>query len=344
MFRVPGFGLGAALGSRLATWLFQWRGPETGPIVLVQRRVFILPTRQGYAFALVLLLMLTGSINYSLGLGFVLTFLLGALGVNAMVYTFRNLANLRVAGGRAQPVFAGDTARFEVHLENPGTADRYAIGLARERSEAVFVDVPARGSATVTLGIAAPRRGWLRPGRLRLFTRYPLGLYFAWAYLDLDTRCLVYPRPAAPGLPLPPAASGAKAGVEHGRGEEDFSGLRPYHIGDPPRHVAWRLAAREQGLFTKQFAGRTDTVLTLDWSQLPRAMGVEERLSQLARWVLDAHAAGLSYGLRLPGETVEPAAGDAQRERCLRALALFETSGSPSAAGGAQSATWSSES
>ncbi|MBI2508834.1 MAG: hypothetical protein HYV99_02245, partial [Betaproteobacteria bacterium] len=52
----------AALKNQLYNWLFQLRGPETGVVVLVQRRVFILPTRQGIAFAAVLLMMLTGSI------------------------------------------------------------------------------------------------------------------------------------------------------------------------------------------------------------------------------------------------------------------------------------------
>ena len=59
-------------------WLFQWRGPEPGTIVLVQRRVFILPTAQGLLFTGVILLMLIGSVNYDLSLGFILAFLLGA--------------------------------------------------------------------------------------------------------------------------------------------------------------------------------------------------------------------------------------------------------------------------
>jgi uncharacterized protein (DUF58 family) len=314
----------AALKNSIATRLFQWRDPEPGPIVLVQRRVFILPSRQGFAFALLLLVMLTGSINYSLGLGFVLTFLLGALGVNGMVYTFRNLVNLRITGGRARPVFAGDTAQFTVHLENAGDMDRYAIGLTHDRRNAAFVNVKARSTASVAAGIPAPRRGIFKPGRLRLFTRFPLGLYYAWAYLELDMHCVVYPRPAPPGLPLPPAVASAGAGTQHGRGQEDFAGLRQYHVGDSPRHIAWKAAARDQGLLTKQFAGRAETELWLDWTQVPSRMGVEERLSHMARWVLDAHAAGLSYGLRMPGETVEMAAGEAQRDRCLEALALFE--------------------
>jgi len=310
--------------NHLYNWLFQLRGPEAGVIVLVQRRVFILPTSHGITFAAILLLMLTGSINYNLSLGFVLTFLLAALLVNAMIYTFRNLANLRVSGGRARPVYAGDTARFTVNLENRGDAERYSIGLTHDRKTSEFVDMSARATAAVQAGIPAPRRGILRPGRLTLFTRYPLGLYYAWAYLELDMHCIVYPRPAPPGLPLPPAASSAGEGSARGEGQEDFAGLRQYHRGDSPRHIAWKVAARDQGLFTKQFAGRAETELWIEWDQLPRGLGVEEKLSQLARWVLDAHAAGVSFGLRLPGRTLDIATGDVQRDDCLEALALFE--------------------
>ena len=313
-----------SLKNQLYNWLFQLRGPEAGVIVLVQRRVFILPTGHGIIFGLILLLMLTGSINYNLSLGFVLTFLLAALQVNGMIYTFRNLANLRVSGGRARPVYAGDTARFTVNLENRGEAERYSIGLTPDGKTSEFADVPARSTAVIQAGIPAPRRGVLRPGPLTLFTRYPLGLYYAWAYLQLDMHCIVYPRPAPPGLPLPTALSNAGEGSERGQGQEDFAGLRQYHVGDSPRHVAWKVAARDQGLFTKQFAGRADTELWLGWDQVPPRLGVEEKLSQLARWVLDAHADGLSFGLRIPGRTVALGTGEAQRDLCLEALALFE--------------------
>ncbi len=313
----------ATLKSRLFDWLSGPRGPES-VIVLVQRRIYILPTRQGLLFASVLLIMLTGSINYALGLGFVLTFLLFALALNAMIHTFRNLANLRVTGGRARPVFAGDTAHFLVHLDNAGDNERYAIGLTRDGTSTAFVDLPARSGVTGMAAVPASHRGILRPGRLTVFTRYPLGLYRAWSYLDLDLHCTVYPRPAFPALPLPPAAASSGAGAQSGHGQEDFSGLRPYHVGDSPRHVAWKAAARDQGLLTKQFSGRAETQLWIEWTQLPGQMSVEERLSHLARWVLDAHAAGLAYGLRLPGKTVDLAAGEAQRDACLEALALFE--------------------
>ncbi|MEQ1776701.1 MAG: hypothetical protein ABL891_23190, partial [Burkholderiales bacterium] len=134
------------LRHRFFDWFVQPRTPETGVIVLVQRRVYILPTRQGILFGAVLMMMLLGAINYALSLGFVLTFLLVALAFNAMLFTFRNLARLHVSGGRAHAVFAGGTAQFTLNLANPGGHARYGIGLSRERrggGDVEFTDVPA---------------------------------------------------------------------------------------------------------------------------------------------------------------------------------------------------------
>ena len=66
----------AALKNRFLDWLLQPRATEPGAVLLTQRRVYILPTRQGVAFGAVLVVMVLGSINYQLGLGFVLAFLL----------------------------------------------------------------------------------------------------------------------------------------------------------------------------------------------------------------------------------------------------------------------------
>lgn len=150
-------------------WLFQWRGPEQGTIVLVQRRVFILPTGQGFLFAGIIVLMLTGSVNYDLSLGFILAFLLGAAGIQIMLHTFRNLAHLKISAGRVAPVFAGEPAHFHLNLLNPTRADRFSIGVTGDRIHADYVDVPAAGSTTATVAVPATQRGWLRPGRMMLF-------------------------------------------------------------------------------------------------------------------------------------------------------------------------------
>lgn len=308
--------------SRLSAWLFRSRGREAGPVVLVHSRVFILPTRHGLLFALFLGLMLLGSVNYNLSLGFVLTFLLATLGLVSILHTFRNLAHLRVSPGRTSAVFAGDTGSFPVLLESPGRGARWAIGVTRAGEAPLYANVPAGAPGELVLKVPTARRGWLRPGRLRVFTQFPLGLLHAWSYVEPDVRLLIYPKPDRGRLPLPMMQPTAGAGAAFGAGDEDFSGMRVYRSGDSPRQVAWKAAAREQGLFTKQFSGRAEAELWLDWDLLA-GLETEARLSRLTRWVLEADAAGIAYGLRIPGRSRPPAHGAAHREQCLQDLALF---------------------
>src|SRR5256885_10961236 len=49
------------------------------------------------------------------------------------------------------------------------------------------------------------------------------------------------------------------------------------------------------------------------------------RLSQLARWVIEAEAHGERYGVALPGVLLPPDRGPEHRHRCLAALAVFGT-------------------
>jgi uncharacterized protein (DUF58 family) len=312
--------------SQLYNLLVQPREPETGTIFLAQRRVYILPTRQGLTFALALFLMLIGSINYGLSLGYVLTFLLAGMGVVSILHTFRNLAHLYVSAGRVEPVFAGDSARFDLLLENRRDMPRHAIRLIAN-GEAAGVELPAGRIEAAGVPVKAERRGWLQLPRVTMETRYPLGLFRAWAYVRPDMRAIVYPRPDEALLPLPRAVPDLGEAMNAGTGTDDFAGLRVYQSGDPPRHVAWKAAARGDTLLTKVFTGRAAMQMRFDWDDLPPAMGTEARLSRLARWVLLAHAGGLEYGLKLPGGPgvdLPPGSGDAHRLACLRELALYE--------------------
>lgn len=309
---------------RLANRLYGFTPPERGIVVLVHRRVYIVPARMGWLFGATLGILLVGSINYSLGLGFALTFLLAGTGLAGMVHTARNLARIAVGTGRAEPVFAGEPAQFRVHLENRSAHDRPAVLVRHLGSGAQLVlDVPAHDTAEVVLEAPASRRGWMPIGRLMLETRYPLGLFRAWSYVEPEARCLVYPKPEHAALP-PAVAHGAAGGQRlQAAGNDDFSGLRMYQPSDSPRHVAWKAAARTDDMLTKQFSGEAAAQLWLDWALLPVDLDVERRLSRLTGWVLAAERGGAHYGLRLPGSEIPPARGDAHAAACLQALALY---------------------
>ena len=312
-----------ALWRRFENWVMRGQRPSNQPVRLTRRRIYILPTGQGYAFAALLFVLFLWSINYSNSMGFAFTFLLAAVALNSMWQAHDNLLGLIVDSGGAEPVFAGQEARFAFRLENPDPKPRYGIALQVHDQPPRYVDVPASGATVATLAVAAERRGWLHPGRIRVLTRYPLGLLQAWSWVEFEQGCLVYPQPRG-RRPLPaalPSSTGTGLG-EQGLGSEDYAGFRPYAPGDSPRRIAWKAATRGGPLLVKQFTDQARPELWLDW-RLLESDGVEPRLAQLCQWVLKAESEDRRYGLQLPGARIPPAQGDAHRRRCLEALALF---------------------
>ncbi len=302
-------------------------GPRRDDLLLAQRNVYVLPSRAGMLYATILVAMLVASINYALSLGFMLTFLLGAVAVVAILHTFRNLAALVLRPGRAEPVFAGQPAEFSVLLINPGRLERFAIRLhAPGMTRPEVIDVPGGSEQLVRIAIPAKRRGRMPVPRLRLWTEFPLGLWRVWAYWHPAIDVLVYPTPETPPVPLPQSCAVAGEGAGSVHGEDDVAAVRPYQPGDSPRRIAWRAMARTDSddLLTKQFDGGERGELLLDWHGLPPALDTEAKISRLTRWVLDAEASGARWALRLPGQSIELDGGSSHRQRCLEALALLE--------------------
>lgn len=302
--------------------------PDDGltPVTLDRRRIFILPSRAGLLFALTLVVMLLAAINYNLALGHALVFLLAGLGLVGMVHTFRNLHGLRITPGRCAPVFAGETAEFTLLLDSDRPGSRYGLMLEAEKGLSASSGVGGGNQSSVGVPVHAHRRGWLPLPRTRLSTRYPLGLFTAWSYLQPDMRCLVYPKPLPQALP---DGLWAVQGSGNGSGgQEDFAGFRERQATDSLRHVAWKASARDDGsrpLLVKQFAGGSDSQLELAWSATDPTVDDETRLSVLTGWVLAADQGRLQFCLTLPGVSIPAGSGIAHRQRCLEALALFRT-------------------
>jgi uncharacterized protein (DUF58 family) len=259
------------------------------------------------------------------------------MAVVGMHATHSNLVQLVLRGVRVEPVFAGDVAVFEVAVSNPGTLDRFALrfafnpepALARGKrnrgspssAPAVSVEVPARGMRTVQVPLPAPDRGRLPARRITVETRFPFGLWRAWAYVTPALEAIVYPKPDEDAPPLPAAEGGRDEATGMAPSGDDFAGVRPYQAGDAQKLIAWRLAARSDDLSVKQFEAAGGGDLMLDFDALPSSLGLERRLSRLTRWVLDADASRMRYGLRLPDAMIDMGSGAQHRDRCLTALA-----------------------
>lgn len=304
---------------------FNFIAKRSGPfdaITLDRRRVYILPTKSGLMFAVLVLVLLVGSINYSKSLGFMLTFMLAAIGNVAMYVTWRNLVGLHLRSGGSKPVYARQAARFSVQLENTDASCRYSIAISANGQEYEVVDVPAKALSHAHFEVASRSRGVLNAGRFRLETTFPTGLFVAWTSIELNMSTLIYPAPVDKAE-LQVAGTGEGGDTDlAGVGLEEFSGLRKYQIGDSWRRVSWKRSAHTDTIYTKEFVGGKPERVWIDWNQVA-ANDTEQRLSILARLVLNADAAAVIYGLRLPNQELQPDTGSAHLHQCLRALALY---------------------
>ncbi len=310
--------------------------PASATVATHHRRIYILPTKVGLVYGVVMLATLLGALNYQNNLGLFLSFLMSSIALVGMHHCWFQLLGLEVQARDGLPVFAGEKARFPVAVRDLQQKPRPQLAIPGAQAFALA----ARGDLRLEVSRPARRRGPLPLGRVVLETRYPFGLFRAWTVLHPRAEVLVYPKPAT-RAPQPPMVAhfDQQGRGDLGTGAEDFVGPRAYRAGDSPRQLDWKAYARERGLIVKQFGGDQSARVRLDWEAVPVA-DPEQRLSVLARQVLDADALGYSYGLRLPGLGLDHERGGRHKHRCLAALARFSpqdtrgpTAGMPSTDG-----------
>ncbi len=293
------------------------------PLVLNLRNIYLLPTGYGLLYLTLLGGMLVGSINYNNNLGFLLTFLLGSLGVMGIIYTYRMIYGLSVASATADAVFAGDPLTVTLKI---GAGNRWRTGLLIyfDAKDQIVADIVPGKEALITVRVMTKHRGIFDPGWLKVSCTYPLGLFRAWARINPNLKCLVYPRPQQHSLIefQSMASEGEGDRVQKG-GVEDFDGLAPYQPGDPPQRIHWPAFSRGQGVHTKKFSARSGAALMLDINAIGGS-DTEQKLSILCFWVLTAYQQKRDFGLALDRRhAITVGSGRRQRDRCLRELALY---------------------
>jgi len=311
-----------ALEAKAERWARKRQGTDRLVTELLSRRVYILPTAVGLVFALMTFTMLLGSMNYNNNLSFVLTFMLTGLGFVSMHQCQRNLVGLEVSFAGVDPVFAGQAAEFKIAITNHSSSNRPYLQIYFAGVSSDIADLAPGESRVFHLEIPTGKRGHVRLNRFGVRTLFPFELFRAWAWLHMDLQGLVYPK-SAESAPEPPPTQTAHGHRQHdARGEEDFAGLRKFHVGDSPRHVAWKAYARSGDLLSKQFSGADTSSQWFDFERID-SNDLEQRLSILTRWIIEAERMHRDYGMRLPGHEFPPAHGESQRHLCLETLALF---------------------
>jgi uncharacterized protein (DUF58 family) len=299
-------------------------GTESFPITLNRKKTYILPTRYGYLFIVLLIVMLIGSANYNNNLGFLLTFLLSSMCVISLYYTSNNIKGIQIVSARAEPVFAGDPAIFELTFMVTG-ADRPSVNVTLSNQQEIEpITLFFHEDNQIRRSKISSNRGILKPGSITISTDYPFGIFRSWSTIHVNLNCYVYPKPIFSSTEFDTGSSQHNGATNLNRsGADDFQGLVEYQPGDSLQHVSWKKLSAGQGLFTKKFDGLSGNNIKIDWLTLP-TLDPETKLSIMCGMILKAHRMNLEYELRLPGTTIEQASGNQHKNRCLKSLSLFQ--------------------
>jgi len=298
--------------------------PSNRPIQLGYRQIFIIPTRRGLGFVVLIALLMLIAFIYNNNLAYLLAFLLASIFFITILHSYRSLAGLTLSLGKTHPAFVGEAVGFDIMVSKPDLSERHHLQLTLLNKTLEF-SLSGEQKKTLTLYQPSQQRGWQTLAVLTLSSGYPLGFFYTWSRLHFSAKALVYPKPSPMEIPFPVSSNLAETRFNHALnpdGQDDFYGIREYQPGDAIKHIHWKAFAKGLGVLSKQYAGETSNKLWLDYEQTP-GQETEQRISQLCRWLIDAEQQGLSYGFSIPGTRLQPAQGKAHQLKCLQALALL---------------------
>lgn len=287
----------------------------------VKRSIRTRLTAAGWGFVLLMAFGFMMAVNYSNNLIFAMTFLLMGIALVGWWQTRSNITQLSFQHWLNTPVFSGQPVDYRLLIENP--IERPRFGLSADSDDLYTSNeilIEAGGQAELNISRISTKRGWLSGQRAGISSRFPLGIFKATCATSDLPRTLIYP--AAVGKQdLSQAVLSQQAHRQQESGS--FTSMRRYAPGDPPSRIAWQALARTDEVYIKEFDGaQGQSAISLNWDAVI-ATGVEEKLAQLCRWVLDAHAQGSEYSLVLPGLVIDAANDDSHQRKCLKALALY---------------------
>ncbi|MEB3317334.1 MAG: DUF58 domain-containing protein [Cyanobacteriota bacterium] len=286
------------------------------------RTLYILPTGLGWLWLGGIGLLLVVGVQTQTNGPLLLAFLMLGLWLLALHLTHFNLHGLEVACGTPSWGFAEETLPYPLLLRCAGLCEGLRLHWVDAGGEPLAPGSLRPGEHQLELPWRPTERGWRQPGRLRLLSTAPLGLFVCWTVWHPPAAQLIVPaRKAGPVKELvdaAPAAAGRGRATRLESGGDDWHDLRPRRPEDSPSRLAWKLLAQGRGHQVKRFAATAPQALVIAADpSLPRERAFQHLSERLCR----LHRLGLPFGLLWQGAVVGPDEGLAHRDRCLLLLA-----------------------
>jgi uncharacterized protein (DUF58 family) len=230
------------------------------------------PTREGWWFLLVTLVVGAAAINAGVNLLFLVFGMMIFLILASGLLSDLCLRGLEVTRRLPTAIHAGTPYLMGIAVRN-GKSRLPTFSLEVEDLVAgkpvdrrcYYLKLPAARVQETAYRNTLHRRGYHQLTGFRLSTRFPFGLIRKSLDVVSPTRLLVYPALCAvpDHLVLGKRAQEGRKKMHSPSRRGDFYGLREFRAGDDPRDIHWRASARRGRLFLRESESESSRVIAI---------------------------------------------------------------------------------
>ncbi|MDX1677062.1 DUF58 domain-containing protein [Arsukibacterium sp.] len=291
------------------------RQPKARQVTLSQKIIYILPSRFGLWYILLLILLYLLGTNYQNNLILLMSYILVAVLLLALALAWRNLHGLTISCAPVLTAYAEETLMVPVAIQSEQPRQQLQCYFNAADGHTISED----NRQPLMVPLLTVQRGYLPLPRLTLQSNYPFGLFNCKSLLNLDYHYWVFPKPLATEIAVTSIDNHGSRQQSH----QDYDTIRHYQAGDSLKLMLWKRLARDpDNPVIKQANGNPQP--DPDWISIPPLSGaaLEQVLSKACYLMLQLEQRSKPYGLRIKDKNISPSCGQQHLERCLRELAL----------------------
>ncbi|WP_419418598.1 hypothetical protein ACNVED_08515 [Legionella sp. D16C41] len=306
--------------SKINQW-FKTRNQAGNPQVFNSKNIYIIPSSFGWLYALVLLTLFTGAINYQISLIFLLVFLLALVGIGSAWEAHANFKGLGIKLLNIDDTEEGCLAYVNLLIQSNNKV-RYALEFQCQQQDSVTLEKIPLEELSFKLPLETSKRGCFKLPVIKVASHYPLGLFTVWGYAYFDNEYYVYPQATFAGF-WPNYVNRPHTNQMAAVGDNEVYDLR--QVENPwtqPNLIAWKIAAKEQGWYVKTMDSTFNHYWQFQLQDLPGS-NLEERMRNLSYWLQEAEIRGDFYSLKLGKLATDFSHGPRHLHYCLRQLATY---------------------
>src|SRR3989339_844072 len=296
--------------------------------LLKEHQTYILPSLNGMIFIMTNVALLLMGLIYTNNLILLVSFINASVLFTILFVTNYNLQGLKISEVVIAPQFAGDTVMAECIIENGSPLERPGVCIRvkdrKFQTSSIKFDLKPHQRIKIPFSLPISKRGVYKISRLSLYSTYPLGLFYAWKLLKQEIEFYIFPRPLGLSLiesPLEKMEVEADYIRNARPGSDEFQEHRQFRTGESYKSVDWKILARKKQKLTKLFGSSSSNCIKITIDKCPQE-DMENKLSQLAKWIMECHHEDLYWSLQIPKRSlISINKGDRHYKDCLKALA-----------------------